>query len=67
MKRSVRSGTWFMEFVIVATLLAGIAAVLMPFHVHNEREDARQRTVYNLQKIRSQIRQYSADHQAACP
>ena len=67
MKRSVRSGTWFMEFVIVATLLAGIAGVLMPFHVHNEREDARQRTVHNLQKIRSQIGQYSADHQGCMP
>ena len=67
MKRSGRPGTWFMEVVIVATFVAGIAGVLMPFCAHTEREDARQRTLHNLQKIRSQVRQYSVDHQGRMP
>ena len=56
-----------MELLVVATFVAGIAAALIPFHVHHEREDARQRTLHNLQEIRSQLRQYSADHQGWMP
>ena len=56
-----------MELLVVATFVAGIAAALIPFHVHHEREDARQRTLHNLQEIRSQLRQYYADHQGWMP